>query len=122
MRIYICALLWFYHVKFYVLIIMSISVKRHELWCTVRNIPLGKCSIIIIIFDWLKLLIPDLLNLSAIHWFKLSVIDCIKMVAIDWKKLSTINWPNVLEDFMWSGMQYAGSFLRCLDFYEMLFV
>ena len=29
-------------------IIMSISVKRHKLWCTVRYMRLGKCSIIII--------------------------------------------------------------------------
>ena len=29
-------------------IIMSISVKRHELWCTVRDMRLSKCSIIII--------------------------------------------------------------------------
>ena len=29
--IYICALLCFYYAEFYVLIIMSISVKRHEL-------------------------------------------------------------------------------------------
>ena len=28
---------------------MSISVKRHELWCTVRDMRLSKCSIIIII-------------------------------------------------------------------------
>ena len=47
---YICALLCFYHVKFYVLIIMSVSVRRHELWCTVRDLRLGKCSIIIIIY------------------------------------------------------------------------
>ena len=30
-------------------IIMSISVTRHKLWCTVRDMRLGKCSIIIII-------------------------------------------------------------------------
>ena len=30
-------------------IIMLISVKRHELWCTVEDIRLSKCSIIIII-------------------------------------------------------------------------
>ena len=30
-------------------IIMSNSVKRHELWCTVRDMRLSKCSIIIII-------------------------------------------------------------------------
>ena len=30
-------------------IIMSISVIRHELWCTVRDVHLGKCSSIIII-------------------------------------------------------------------------
>ena len=29
--------------------IMSISVKQHELWCTVRDICLSKCSIIIIL-------------------------------------------------------------------------
>ena len=44
----ICALLCFYHVEFYVLIIL-ISVKRHKLWCTVRDMRLSKCSIIIII-------------------------------------------------------------------------
>ena len=32
-------------------IIMSISVKRHEPWCTVRDMRLIKCSIIIIIID-----------------------------------------------------------------------
>ena len=47
--IYICALICLYHVKFYVFIIMSISVKRHDLWCTVRHMRLGKCSIIIIV-------------------------------------------------------------------------
>ena len=31
-------------------IIMSISVKRHELWCTFRDMRFGKCSITIIIF------------------------------------------------------------------------
>ena len=30
-------------------IVMSISVKRHELWCTVRDMRLSKCSIIIIV-------------------------------------------------------------------------
>ena len=30
-------------------IIMSISAKRHELWCTVRDMRLSKRSIIIII-------------------------------------------------------------------------
>ena len=30
-------------------IIMSISVKRQELWCTVRDMRLSKCSIIIIV-------------------------------------------------------------------------
>ena len=30
-------------------IIMSISVKRHELWCTVRDMRLSKCLIIMII-------------------------------------------------------------------------
>ena len=29
-------------------IIISISVMRHELWCTVRDMRLSKCSIIII--------------------------------------------------------------------------
>ena len=29
-------------------IIMSISVRRHKLWCTVRDMRLSKCSIIII--------------------------------------------------------------------------
>ena len=47
--IYICALLCSYHVKCYVLIIMSICAKRQELWRTVRDMRLGKCSIIIII-------------------------------------------------------------------------
>ena len=46
--IYICALLCFYHVNFYVLIVMSITVKQHELWRTVRDMRLSKCSIIII--------------------------------------------------------------------------
>ena len=32
------------------LIIMSISVWQHELWCTVRDMRLGNCSIIIINF------------------------------------------------------------------------
>ena len=41
--IYICTLLYFLHVKFYVLIIMSISVRQHELWCSVRDMRLGKC-------------------------------------------------------------------------------
>ena len=31
-------------------IIMSISVRRHELWCTARDMRLGKCSIIIYIY------------------------------------------------------------------------
>ena len=36
-----------------VFIIMSISVKRHELWCTVRDMRLSNCSIIIIcMFFW----------------------------------------------------------------------
>ena len=42
-----CAFLRFHHVRFYVLIIMSTSVKRHELWCTVGDMQLSKCSIII---------------------------------------------------------------------------
>ena len=37
-----------YYVKCYVFIIMSISVMLHELWCTVRDMLLGKCSIVII--------------------------------------------------------------------------
>ena len=47
--IYICALLCFYHVIFYVLIIMLISVKRHELSCAVRDMRTSHYSIIIII-------------------------------------------------------------------------
>ena len=47
--VYICALLCFCHVKFYVLIIMLISVKQHELWPTVRDMRIGKCLIIIFI-------------------------------------------------------------------------
>ena len=47
--IYICALLCLYHVKFQVLIIMPVSVKRHYLWCTARDMRFGKYSIIIII-------------------------------------------------------------------------
>ena len=34
---------------FIMLIIVSISAKRHELWYTVRDMRLSKCSIIIII-------------------------------------------------------------------------
>ena len=30
-------------------IIISISVKRHKLWCTVRDMRLNKCSIIILL-------------------------------------------------------------------------
>ena len=41
-------LLCFDHVKFYVLIIMSISVMWHVLLCTVIDMHLGKCLIIII--------------------------------------------------------------------------
>ena len=33
MHIYVCVLLCFYHVKFYMFIIMSISVKRHKHLC-----------------------------------------------------------------------------------------
>ena len=45
--IYICDYYVFNMLSFMCLfIIMSISVKRHELWCTVRDMPLGKCSII----------------------------------------------------------------------------
>ena len=33
-------------------IIMSISAKRHKLWCTVGYMRLSKCSIIIIIIMW----------------------------------------------------------------------
>ena len=54
--IHICALLCFYHIKFYMFIIMSISVKRHELWFTVRDVCLSKCSIIIIIIIILHIL------------------------------------------------------------------
>ena len=32
-------------------IIMPISVRGHELWCSVRDMRLGKCSIIIIITE-----------------------------------------------------------------------
>ena len=47
---YICSLLCFHHVKFYVFIIMLIIAKRHELWCTVTDMRLSKYSIIIICF------------------------------------------------------------------------
>ena len=29
-------------------IVMSIGIRRHELWCTVGDMRLGKCSVIII--------------------------------------------------------------------------
>ena len=48
--IYICAILCFNMLNFMCLfIIMSIIVMQHELWCTVRDMRLSKCSIIIII-------------------------------------------------------------------------
>ena len=48
--IYICAIICFYMLNFTCLfIIMSISIIRHELWCTVRDMRLSKCSIINII-------------------------------------------------------------------------
>ena len=46
--IYICASLCHYHVKFYLLIIMLISVKQHKRWGTVRDMLLNKYPIIII--------------------------------------------------------------------------
>ena len=53
--IYIGALICLYHVKFYVFIIMSISVKRHEPWLTVTDMRLSKCSIINIIIAILSI-------------------------------------------------------------------
>ena len=44
----ICALLCFYHVRFYVLIIMSV-IKWHRMWSTLRDMCLEKCFIISII-------------------------------------------------------------------------
>ena len=40
-------------IKLYVIIIMSISVKRNELWCTIRDMRFSKCSIIIMSSKWL---------------------------------------------------------------------
>ena len=43
-------------------IIMSISVRLHELWCTVRDMCLRKCSIIIIIsivYNYMQLSLMD---------------------------------------------------------------
>ena len=51
----ICALLCFKHVNLMCMfIVMSISVRRHEIWCTVRDMRLSKCSIIIIISNLIK--------------------------------------------------------------------
>ena len=43
-------------------IIMSISVWLHKLWCPVRDMRLGKCSIIIIIYKHPTCTIDELIG------------------------------------------------------------
>ena len=47
------------------IIIMSISVKRHKLWCTVRDMRLSKCSIIIIIIIIIDVVSTVLLSVGS---------------------------------------------------------
>ena len=54
-------------IKFYVLIIMSISVKQHYLWCTIRDMCLGKHSIFVILILWLW---SFLISLSFLYALK----------------------------------------------------
>ena len=58
-------------------IIMSISVKRHELWCTVRDMRLSKCSIMIIIIIIISVTFTNKLMLLTyfVHLFLLLLLS-----------------------------------------------
>ena len=94
-------------------IIMSISVKRHELWCTVRDMRLSKCSIIIII---IIIFVSDIICL-----IQCSIRFC-QLIAISMFEGKTMSAEVICNDYLFDVLLLLLIYIVIISYIIILYI